>query len=295
MEGQDEQIYEPPKLEVAPERRGFRAMELFNTEVLATMSHELRSPLTAIKGYAATLLRHEGRISRAERREFLLAINEASDHLEVIINRLLEVSQLETGAIKIERAPINLAFLAREAILTAEEHLVKLPNEQELKPHQGRHFTITLQLENELGQQTSTEPVIQADRMRLREVLDNLLENAINYSPTGGAIEVVIHPIVPQPHSEGSDQEEDATTQFALPQRMMEIAVRDRGIGIPNEQLKAIFARFHRVDTRLIREINGPGLGLAICKRIIELHNGIIWAESEPDKGSTFRIWLPVE
>jgi signal transduction histidine kinase len=295
MEGQDEQVYEPPKLEVASERRRFRAMELFNTEVLATMSHELRSPLTAIKGYAATLLRHEGRISRAERREFLLAINEASDHLEVIINRLLEVSQLETGAITIDRTPVNLAFLAREAILTAEERLLKRQNEQELNPYQGRHFTFILQLEDEQGQQTSAEPVIQADRMRLREVLDNLLENAINYSLTGGAIEIVIRPVIPQPQSEGSAQEEDATAQIALQQPMMEIAVRDRGMGIPAEQLKAIFARFHRVDTRLTREINGPGLGLAICKHIIELHNGIIWAESEPDKGSTFRIWLPVE
>jgi signal transduction histidine kinase len=295
MEGQDEQVYEPPKLEVAPELKGLREMELFNTEVLATISHELRSPLTAIKGYAATLLRHEGRISRVERREFLLAINEASDHLEVIINRLLEVSQLETGAITIDRTPINLAFLVREAILTTEERLLKLQNEQELKPNQGRHFTFILQLEDGQGQRTSEEPVIQADRIRLREVLDNLLGNAINYSPAGGAVEVVIRPIVSQSQGKESDLPEEATREFALHQRIMEIAVRDRGIGIPTEQLETIFTRFHRVDTRLTREINGPGLGLAICKHIVELHNGIIWAESEPDKGSTFRVWLPVE
>jgi signal transduction histidine kinase len=75
----------------------------------------------------------------------------------------------------------------------------------------------------------------------------------------------------------------------------MEIVIRDRGVGIPAGQLRAIFDRFHRVDTRLTREVNGLGLGLAICKHIIELHNGMIWAESEFGNGSTFHVWLPLE
>lgn len=294
MEGQDEQVYEPLKLEIAANSKAYREMELFKTEVLATMSHELRSPLAAIKGYAATLLRHEQRISRAERHEFLLAINEASDRLEIIINRLLEVAQLETGAIEIEYVPLNLAFLVREAVFAAEERLVKHQREQDMKSDQVRHFTFTVQIEDEQGRQTSEEPVIQADRIRLREVLDNLLENAINYSPAGGAIEVVMRPIS-RSQREGSYHQEDAPIRFALHQQVQEITVRDRGTGIPTEQLRAIFTRFHRVDTRLTRESNGPGLGLAICKHIIELHNGIIWAESEPGQGSTFHIWLPLE
>lgn len=297
MEEQDEHEYVPLKLEIAANPKTYREMELFSTEVLATMSHELRSPLTAIKGYAATLLRHEGRISRVERREFLQAINEASDRLEVIINRLLEVSQLETGTIEIERVPVNLAFLVHEAIFAAEERLAQLQDEQHLKvsSESARHFTFTVQIEDEQGQRTSVEPVIQADRIRLREVFDNLLENAINYSPAGGAIEVVMRSIVSPSQRESDFLVGDVATQFVLHQRMLEISMRDRGIGIPPEQLRSIFARFHRVDTRLTREINGPGLGLAICKHIIELHNGIIWAESEPGKGSTFRIWLPIE
>jgi signal transduction histidine kinase len=76
---------------------------------------------------------------------------------------------------------------------------------------------------------------------------------------------------------------------------MVEIWVRDHGIGIPAKQLERIFERFHRVDTRLTREVNGLGLGLAICKRIVELHNGTIWAESTPGEGSTFHILLPVD
>src|SRR5260370_5441466 len=97
-------------------RDALREMELLKAELLGTVSHELRSPLASIKGYAATLLRHERRISREERHQFLLAINEASDRLEVLIERLLEMSQLETGEVIIQRSPIDLAHLATDAI-----------------------------------------------------------------------------------------------------------------------------------------------------------------------------------
>ncbi len=292
---QAERIHE---LEMAADRKALREMELFKAELLATVSHELRSPLASIKGYAATLLRHERRISREERREFLLAINEASDRLEVIVNRLLEVSQLETGTIEIDRVPVNLVFLVREAILAAQEHLIEHQNEQGLKEMIGEagHFTFTLRIEDERGELTVEEPVIQADRMRLREVLDNLLENAINYSPDGGAIDVVIRPVFALSRGErgASYEGEDGRPQGEMQQSMIEIVVRDSGVGIPPRQLRAIFDRFHRVDTRLTREVNGLGLGLAICKYILELHDGMIWAESEFGNGSTFHIWLPL-
>src|SRR5712692_11860762 len=95
--------------------------ESFKSELLATMGHELRGPLTAIKGYAATLLRHERRISREERHEFLVAIAAASDRLERIIDRLLEMSQLESGTMSVERSPVDVARLAHEAITAAEQ------------------------------------------------------------------------------------------------------------------------------------------------------------------------------
>src|SRR5205823_9214083 len=97
------------ELESTSVREALQGMELLKAELLATVSHELRSPLASIKGYAGTLLRHERRLSREERRQFLLAINEASDRLEVIIERLLEVSQLETDQITIARSPVNVA------------------------------------------------------------------------------------------------------------------------------------------------------------------------------------------
>src|SRR6266566_9277527 len=112
------------ELETALENRSLQEMELLKAELLATVSHELRSPLASIKGYAATLLRHERRISREERHEFLVAIAAASDRLAAVIDHLFEMSQLETGAIHIELTVVNLAYLVREAITALEQRLV---------------------------------------------------------------------------------------------------------------------------------------------------------------------------
>src|ERR1700694_5208052 len=137
-----------------------------------------------------------------------------------------------------------------------------------------------------------------ADPRRLREVLDNLLVNAINYSPEGGVIDVVVQPVqalLPAGKAEALLQSDGAHIERPDVQldgqklrQLVEICVCDYGLGIPAEHLDRIFDRFHRVDTRLTREVKGLGLGLAICKRIVELHNGVIWAESEVGQGSQF-------
>jgi signal transduction histidine kinase len=278
------------ELESTSVREALEGMELLKAELLGTVSHELRSPLASIKGYAGTLLRHEHRLSREEHHQFLLAINEASDRLEVIIERLLEISQLETGQIMIARSPVDVARLASEAIVAFEERVTgQFP---------GR-FTFNLRLEHADGTPGRTVPLILADPRRLREVLDNLLENAIKFSPEGGMIKVRLRPVVQvqAPFKEASLDYLEAANQPAthLPREMLEICVCDTGMGIPVEHLERIFDRFHRVDTRLTREINGLGLGLTICKRIVELHEGFIWAENGPDgKGSTFYVRLPM-
>src|SRR5207302_7479126 len=112
------------ELERASVCEALQGMELLKAELLGTVSHELRSPLASIKGYAATLLRHERRISREERHQFLLAINEASDRLEIIIQRLLEMSQLDTKAIGLACSPVDVARLAQEAMTAAEQRVV---------------------------------------------------------------------------------------------------------------------------------------------------------------------------
>jgi signal transduction histidine kinase len=284
-----EHLHEP---EAASMRESLREMELLKAELLGTVSHELRSPLASIKGYAATLLRHERRISREERHQFLLAINEASDRLEVLIERLLEMSQLETGEVSMQRSVVDPAHLAAEALAAIEERIAaQLP---------GR-FTFTLSLEHADGTPAPGVPLILADQRRLREVLDNVLENAVNYSPGGGVIKVILRPVTHLQTSQGglpSVDQDDAPGQHATPspRRMLELLVCDPGMGIPDEHLERVFDRFHRVDTRLTREVNGLGLGLAICKRIVELHHGLTWAENRSNgKGSVFHVRLPID
>src|SRR6266566_9452919 len=178
----------------------------FITELLSSMSHELRSPLASIKAYATTLLRRDQRLSRAQRQEFLLAIDQASDRLAVVIEHLLEMAQLETGTLLLERGAVNLVQLVREAIADvqrlqgASEHL----NTTTASGPQ-RVATLTLQFEGRGGVPGPEELFIQADRHQLRKVLDHLLENAMNYSPEGGTIEVVLRPLPASGRREWSD------------------------------------------------------------------------------------------
>jgi signal transduction histidine kinase len=184
-----------------------------------------------------------------------------------------------------------VARLAREAITAIEQRV----SERSLD-----RFTFYLRLRNVPGTAALEELLIMADQRRLREVLDHLLENAMNYSPDGGAIDVIVR-FVPLPSSlkQASDHVGEAIdvpvgqTDIQPSGQVLEMCVCDNGLGIPPEHLDRIFERFHRVDTSLTREVNGLGLGLTICKRIVELHQGIIWAESCPSGGSAFHVWLP--
>lgn len=278
------------------EREGQAAAEAMNAEVLATVGHELRSPLTSIKGYTATLLRQERRLSRQERQQFLLAIREASERLEAIIERFLEMSQLEIGNINLRRIAVDAGRLAQEALLNAQQRTSdSLPG----------HFTFHLRLKDERGALTFQEPLVWADPRLLREVLDNLLDNAISYSPDGGRIDIVIRPVQlrsagrqdgAREVAPGGDRREERNEMQTDTEarQMLDICVCDHGLGIPDEHLERVFERFHRVDTRLTRTVNGLGLGLTICKRIIEMHGGSIWAESCPGGGSALHVLFPL-
>jgi signal transduction histidine kinase len=265
-------------------------------ELLATMSHELRTPLATIKAYTATLLRRERHLSRAERRRFLLAIERAGDHLEVVIDHLLEMASLETGTLTLDLSVVNLVQLLREAVSAAGR---RVEAEQVLAARR-LHFHF-----EDRGSALGEGVFLEADRDLLGRVLDQLLDNAITYSPEGCTIEVVLRTrsvsdriepshLLPQ-GGDGLGNQMVADLQSGLPgeQEWIEISVRDEGLGIAAEHLVRIFDPFYRVDTRLAREVNGLGLGLAICKRIIELHGGVIWVESKPGAGSTFHVRLP--
>jgi len=138
-------------------------------------------------------------------------------------------------------------------------------------------------------------PLVRIDARLIRDVLDNLLDNAVKYSRTGGLVEVILSMVKRVPREVVSSEPGTVTDKQleGAAARWLDIAVRDTGAGIPPDQLGRIFERFHRVDTRLTRDVDGMGLGLAICKRIVELHGGFIWVESEPGVGSVFHVLLP--
>lgn len=206
-------------------------------------------------------------------------IQQAGNRLEFLTERLLEIAELEAGRVQIEYHLVDIPSLAREAIALAEQHV---PG-----PLRDR-FTFHLQCRDTLGNQTQEIPAVQGDVHCLRRVLEHLLENAIRFSPEGGSIDVIARPAPQGPTARVHDQ--PLTTPPFL-----EICVCDYGLGIPSEHLERIFERFYRVDTRLTREVNGLGLGLTMCKYLVALHHGRIWAESCPDGGSAFHVWLPME
>lgn len=288
--------------EVLPFRTIPRTTEFLKAETLANISHELRSPLASIKGYTSTLLRHEQRLSSQERHEFLLAINESCERLVHIVNAFLEMAELETGAMSLHRSEVQLEYLVREAITAIEQRLKASGKaayqQQDSDHHSANTWTFTLQvLESEPGA-AHESLILQADHRLLREVLDQVLENAVVHAQKYGTINIVIYPSITQetlaalPRS-SQDAEQRLMAAMQQHRHMIALCVSDEGKGIAPHLLERIFERFYQIDTQLTREVNGLGLGLAMCQQIVTLHGGVMWAESEIGKGSTFFLLLP--
>ncbi len=228
-----------------------RATERLRRELTANVSHELRTPLTSIKGFAETLL--AGAMSDEETcRRFLTIIDNEAARLMKLVDDLMALSRLESRAITMELAPVRLDELISEAV-------------GRMRPQAARQ-QITLRTTGLI------EDAVLADRDRILQVLTNLLDNAIKFTPDGGTVEV-------------------ATA--ATPYEAM-ISVSDSGRGIPAEHLPRIFDRFYRIDRSRSREAGGTGLGLAIAKHIVEAHSGHITAASRVGRGSTFTFTLPL-
>ncbi len=283
------------------DKRSLQEWKVLPCDLLANVSHELRSPLALIQGAVETLLLLDRRTSRQQRREFLLNIKEANDELADKIDRLLELAQLDAGSLNLVHAPVNLAHLVGEALGSAQEGLAARMRQPGV-PQAPLRFNWRMEDAQE-GEPAQAEPLIQADRQRVREVLDHLLANAIAYSPAGGTIEVTIRPVSVQgltsclqrtPAAPTREQAQNLSSSLAAtPQQGMELVVRDQGMGIPSEQLEQIFAPFYRLDTTLSRPVPGLGLGLPLCRHLVEEHGGRIWAESVVGQGSAFHVWLP--
>lgn len=228
-----------------------RRLERMRTEFVASVSHELRTPLTAIRGFSETLL--NGALEdRATAEHFLRIIEDEARRLNALIDDLLDLSRLE-----LKRANLHFeAFLLPPLVASIAETLAP------------RLQKAGLELAQEFSEGSYA---VWGDRDRVRQVLLNLLDNSIKYTPRGGRIVVRARPA----------------------ENMVRVEVSDTGQGIPPQDVDRIFERFYRVDKARSRAQGGTGLGLAIVKHIIELHGGQVWATSRLGKGTTIGFTLP--
>jgi two-component system phosphate regulon sensor histidine kinase PhoR len=229
-----------------------RRLEAVRTEFIANVSHELRTPLTAIQGYLETLL--TGALEEPEHaRRFLEVAFRHTERLGRLLNDLTDLSNIELGKVTLRAAPLHLEDVIDSALAI-------------VRP---RAESGEVTLETDLVPASIT---VYADHDRLAQILINLVDNAVKYTPSGGRVTVRARP------------QEDGR---------VEVAVADTGVGIPRVDLPRITERFYRVDKARSRELGGTGLGLAIVKHLVAAHGGELSIESELDRGTTVRFALP--
>ena len=229
-----------------------RRLERVRRDFVANVSHEFKTPLTAIQGFAETLL--GGALDdKANRKRFVEIIREHARRLARLTDDLLKLSRIEAGRLDLESRPVSVTGLVNGCVETAR-----------LKA-ESRGLRIAVELPEGL-------PPVRGDAVQLDEVLQNLIDNALQYTPSGGRIDVTAY-------SNGHE---------------VIFTVADTGIGIPESDLERIFERFYRVDAARSREAGGTGLGLSIARHIVDAHGGRIWVESAVGQGSRFRFSIDV-
>jgi PAS domain S-box-containing protein len=229
-----------------------RRLEEVRSEFVATISHELRTPLASLHGAALTLREHGQDLSGETQRDLLDMIAVQSKRLADLVEEILVAGQLDSGSLRVITEPFDPEELVWTAAAAARLRV-------------GDETTIDVALPPVL-------PKVEGDAGRTRQVLTNLLDNAIKYSPHGGRIELGV-------------EADDAHARFF---------VRDNGLGIPLGEQKRIFEKFYRLDPDQRRGIGGSGLGLYICRELVRSMNGRIWVDSDPGEGATFTFELPV-
>ena len=224
-------------------------------EFLSTMSHELRTPLTYIIGMSATLLRWSLGNLNERQRSYLRTINQSGEHLLKVINDILEFASVESGRSLLDANVISLSSFIDQVV---GSHQAMAENQ---------HISLRL-----LFEVPSEEDWLEADAKRLQQIIDNLIHNAIKFTGAGGRVDVRVW------------KEPDAVV----------FQVADTGIGIPESQRDALFERFKQLESPFQRQYPGTGLGLAMTKRLTELHGGTIEVDSQVADGSTFTVRLPI-
>ncbi|MBG0815657.1 ATP-binding protein [Planomonospora sp. ID82291] len=232
-------------------------LDRLKDELMAMVSHELRSPIGVIRAYAEMLCGAPD--LPEEHSAFLEVIDRKSEHLQRLVDDLLDLARLEDGRLSVEARTVWLTRLIRQAV---DDHRAAAA---------AKDVTLTAELPHHLQ--------VRADPVRLRQVMDNLLSNAIKYTPGGGTVAVTAVP----PH--GGDGGSP---------RMVAVTVADSGIGIPAEQYEHLFSRFFRASSARAAGIKGTGLGLAITRAIVNAHGGTITAAPREGGGTAFTVRLPV-
>ena len=228
-----------------------RRLERARRDFVANVSHEFKTPLTAIRGFAETLL--SGALEdKQNRRRFLEIIRDHTERLTLLTDDLLKLARAEAGKLTLDWHPVAVSEFVEPCLETTR--MAAHPKQLRLKAEYSPGL-----------------PLVRGDPSLLREILQNLLDNAVRYSQSGGLITVRAAPC---------DSE-------------VVISVADSGIGIPKAEQDRIFERFYRVDSARSREMGGTGLGLSIAKHLVEAHGGRIEVESEVGRGSTFSVFLP--
>jgi two-component system phosphate regulon sensor histidine kinase PhoR len=227
-----------------------RRLEAIRRDFVANVSHELKTPLTSISGYAETLLSDTP--SRETTHQFLTTILGNARRMQRLVDDLLDLSRIESGRWQPTRTELDLPAVAREswAALAARPEAGRVTFDLDAAP-EAEHLT--------------------ADLDAVRQVLTNLFDNSLRYTPAGGRI----------------------TCRARREDGGVALSVRDSGSGIAHEHLGRIFERFYRADTSRSREEGGTGLGLAIVKHLVEAHGGRVYAESERGRGTTVTCWFP--
>ncbi len=253
-----------------------RRLETIRTEFVANVSHELRTPLTSIRGYLETLL-EGGLEDRAHARPFLEVIHKHTERLGRLLDDLLDLSNLELGKVTLHRQQTVLAEVVHNVMTIYGPQAAK----QEIE--------LRAELPHDL-------PHVLADRDRLVQILINLLDNGLKFTPKGGRVTVTAKIVQGSRFkvqgSESETQNPEPETQSLS--EAVEIAVQDTGIGIPSQDLPRITERFYRVDRARSREMGGTGLGLAIVKHLVKAHGGELVIESQLNQGTTVRFTLPI-
>jgi len=253
-----------------------RHLERVRQEFVANASHELRTPLTAIRGYVETLL--EGAVDDPGRaRPFLEVVARHAERMSRLVDDLLDLSNIESGRLQPERHAVPLDEVARQVFALQQEAASK------------KGITFRLEIPPDL-------PPALADRDRLQQILINLVDNAIKFTPAGQVTVAArwVHGSQFRVHSENPSDHQPSTMNHERCGDFLEIAVSDTGTGISSKDLPRVTERFYRVDRARSRELGGTGLGLSIVKHLVHAHGGELYIESELGKGTTVRFTLPI-